>query len=441
MAFYDDWPDYPMTCGAVFTMRGNIQRDAFDRAVAVAEQRHPLVSANVRPGRDKRWRIGRRRWVAASNLIKTRWIGDDDAKEFGSCHPFDLTSEPGVRMWVQQRGTTAKIFVEFHHTACDGAGGMSFIDDIFAVYAAEVNEVDANLPPIDLNLLRERDQFPKAAATWSQWARNLLYDLTFSAHLAMRKPLALASPNRSQVLNRQTWAPHRLVTRHFDREHYQSLREIAVQHGVTLNDYLVSRLFRALRIWNEQYRPDEKGCLRILIPVNLRTRRDLAMPLANRLSYAFLSRPSEQVLDDENLVSSISAENARQKKSGLPRRLLEKFRLMQRLRLWWLIFSPRRCLSTAVFSNLGDPTRRFRTRFPREDGKIRVGNLTMTGFEGTTAVRPHTCTGIFFNTYGNRMTVSTRFDRSQFSKGDAEAFLELFAAQISMQQSRLRAAA
>jgi hypothetical protein len=114
------------------------------------------------------------------------------------------------------------------------------------------------------------------------------------------------------------------------------------------------------------------------------------MGLTNRMSYAFVDRPSNAPDMGEESLRAVATQSALAKNAQLPIRLLEKFAIMQVTGLWPLVFSPERCLATAAFSNLGDPSRRFRTRFPRENGLIRVGNLIMHQFEGTTALRPHT---------------------------------------------------
>ncbi len=314
---------------------------------------------------------------------------------------------------------------------------MSFIDDIFAIYDAQITGKEALLPPLDQHSLSMRDRFESETGTRRERVSRFFSDMAYTGRLALCQPETLADPRRSQFLNRQTWSHDRMISRHFDRATYQSLRATAVKHGVTLNDFLVARLFQTLPIWNRRYQPqnDNKGWLRVLIPVNLRNRADLCMPLTNRLSYVFLSRRSDTVADNDSLLRSISEENARLRRIGIPRRMLQKLALLQRTGLWPLIFSPRRCLATTVFSNLGDPTRRFRTRFPRTDGLIQIGNLLMTQFEGTTALRPQTRAGIFFNTYGNQLTISTRFDPTHYAVDDAEAFLDLFTAKIMEQRA------
>ncbi len=434
MAVYDNWQHYPMSCGAIFTMQGEIQRDAFDRAVEFSSKRHPLLRSRL-----VRRRFGTTRWVPAAPYLKPKWIDGAEPRDFSACRPFDLRTENGVRIWVQQRGPIGKVFVEFHHACCDGAGGMSFMDDVFASYDAFVRGETADLPPLDIELLKTRGKFGPKADSLAERGYGFLWGLKRTATMALRRPKTLACADRPAILSRQSWANDRMITRTLDQSVYKCLRATAVEQEATLNDYLVGSLFRSLRRWNERFRPTERGWLRILIPVNLRNRRDLKMPLANRLSYAFVSRRSEQITDDPGLPKSVSNETARLNRLNFPQKLLSNFEFMKRTRTWRFIFSPKRCLATAVFSNLGDPTRRFRTRFPRQNGLVRIGNLLLTNFEGATALRPMTRAGIFVNTYGNRINISTRFDPNHYTVADAEAFLDLFVDTILAEQSAVDA--
>ncbi len=429
MALHDSWPGFPMTCGAVFTFRGTIDTDVFDKAVQVVEKRHPLLSAHVR-----RSRWGQYRWVRSGQAFNVRWIGDAEATEFVACRPYNLQCEHAVRIWGQQRGDVGKIFVEFHHSCCDGAGGMAFIDDVFATYDRMIKGKPITLPPINPKLLKTRHEFGRPRATLAERIGSFFGDLRQSFDLAWRVPTTVGSMGRSKVLSRQTWRATRMISRKLNRRDYSFLRSQAVESGVTLNDLLVARLFTSLAQWNRRCNPSDdpanRGVLRIVVPVNLRTRADLAMPMTNRLSYGFLTRRISETECPKKLIAGLSAENARLRRQAQPQRLLQKFALLQRMRLWRLIFSPNRCLATAVFSNLGDPTRRFRSRFARKDGYLEVGNLLLTDFEGTTALRPHTRVGVFMNTYGNQVTMNARFDSEFFTYADGEAFLDLFLAEI-----------
>lgn len=432
MTHYDNWPSYPMSCGAIFRFRGRLRRSVFESAMHAANARHPLVEANLD-------RVANRlAWVPASGPFRPRWLGSDDATEFAQCVPFDLTKETGIRLWLQRRGDESAVFVEFHHTCCDGAGGLAYMEDVFGIYASAIDHGkldDSTLPPTNPVKLKDRGRFPTTHSSVATRCQATWSDLKTSSSLSLQKTTPLAYRNSAGDVAGETaseWSRLRFISRVFNREVYQQLRARAAQQSVTLNDYLVHKLFVTIRDWNQEVDQIEKSRLRILIPVNLRRRSDLDMSMTNRLSYGFIARASREIASTSEALQKIAAENAWIRRAGLPLRLLNKLGWLQATGAWPLVFSPKRCLSTAVFSNLGDPTRRFRVRFPRQNGLVRIGNLLLTSFEGTTALRPMTRAGLFFNTYRNRLTISARFDPLFYSIADAESFLDTFAAQIDV---------
>lgn len=435
MAHYDSWPDYPMSCGAIFRFRGEIRREVFDEAVEIANRRHPLLEAHVTP--DSK---GRLCWEPSSKRLTVQWIGEGEATSFDECEPFDLRYQTGVRLWVQQRGPQSSVFTEFHHTCCDGAGGLSYMEDIFACYARLLKDgacSENDLPPNDPFQLARRGIFRKPKQSWNHRARSLVTDLMETSRNIAVEPVIVGLGQRrlNPKIGRQQ---RRFVTRIFSREACTRMRKLAATAGATMNDYLLNALTVVVR---RSLRADATSQpMRILVPVNLRGRDDLQMGLTNRMSYAFVERPSNVPTMQIESLQSVAAQTATARHAQLPIRLLEKLSLVQSTGLWALALSRKRCLATAAFSNLGDPSRRFRTRFPREGGHIRIGNLVMYQFEGTTALRPNTRAGLFVNTYGNQLSISVRLDPHYFNTEDAEQFLDRFATQINASPQLSRAA-
>ena len=421
MAQYDNWPGYPMTCGAVFHFQGQIHRSKLETAVRIANQRHPLLEA-VLSGKGRKLA-----WVPGGRPLEPVWLGDAEPDDFNVSRPYDLRKESGARIWVQQRGDRARIFTEFHHATCDGAGGLSYMEDVLSLYSQFVLDGRCDttqLPPSDPSLLLERGSFE---------LRNRYNPFSFikaslaCSELLVRTPVPLAT---SQTRLVPTVPTSRFVTRRYQANTLGQLRSRAVASGVSLNEFLLARLMSTISHWNRDQGADD-GLMRILVPVNLRNRRDLAMPTANRIGYGFVGRRtdrfrSEHAESEQQTLRIIGEQHSAMLRSQMPTRLLQKFALMQQTGTWPIVFSKNRCLATAVFSNLGDPTRRFRNRFPRCGGLIRIGNLLMTDFEGTTALRPLTRAGLFVSTYGNRMNLSARFDPWNYSAADIHHFLDLF---------------
>lgn len=426
---YDDWPSYPMTCGAMFEFEGKLCRAAFEQAVGLASQRHPLLFSRIRQIRRNRWA-----WVPVDTPPQVGWLGADGATEFAKCAPLDLRSEIGLRIWVRDVGCQTTIHIEFHHACCDGAGGLAFVEDIFAFYAAAVGRDQSSqkpIPTIDPSLLHKRSHFPSDGGVLDS-VQTAFRDAVATWKIVGRSAMPLPYRDSPRLQADIDWQQSRFITRRFDKELLLGLRKTASACSATVNDLLLRDLYLAIDQWNQHCgMVGLKNRLRIVIPVNLRARRDLKMSAANKFGYMFVTRHEQQLTNPDKLLATLIAEAARLRRTKFPVRFVRRLALMQALRFVFpVVFSPNRCLATAIMSNLGDPTRRFRTRFPRQGGLIEVGNLVMTGFSATTPLRPFTRAGFFFNTYGNQLTISARFDPTYYSVADVSTFLDFYSARF-----------
>ncbi len=434
---YDDRPSYPMTCGAMFEFDGKLCRAAFEQAVRLASRRHPLFFSRIRQTRRNRWA-----WVPVDTPPQVTWLDADGATQFAKCTPLDLRSETGMRIWVRDIGCQATMHFEFHHACSDGAGGLVFVEDIFAFYAAAVGRgktAQKPMPRIDPSLLRKRSHFPSDGGVLTS-VQTAFQDAVDAWKIVGRCAMPLPYREAPRLQADLEWQQSRFVTRRFGKELLSCLRKTASECDATVNDLLLRDLYLAIDQWNQYCgMVGLNNRLRIVIPVNLRTRSDLKMSAANKFGYIFVTRHEQQLTNPDELLATLTAEAASLRRARYPVRFVRRLAFVKSLRFGFpVIFSPRRCLATAILSNLGDPTRRFRTRFPRQGGLIQVGNLVMTGFSATTPLRPLTRAGFFFNTYGNELTISARFDPTYFSVADVGTFLDFYTTCFSETAGRRR---
>lgn len=415
---------YPMTCGATFRFEGRFDRQRLEEATRETLDRHPMFRALI----SYPW--GRRaRWIAADRYPELRWVEDAEVEAFEQSTPIDLRHEPGLRIWVKERGDQSELLFEFHHGCADGAGGLLFIEDLLTLYASKFDgHRTLPLPPPQFHRLLNRGRFDGASG-WS-WER-------LRAQMSILPELKRFATRMPQPLQRSTQQPigvvpaapaRRMSTHVLDSEVVSLLRETAVQHGATLNDLLISALFITVQRWNarrKQVRPND--WLRILMPANLRNRADLDTPASNRMSYAFLTQRVRDVCDLPTAMRAVAAETNRVRRLRLPMAFLSQLGLLDATRFGLpLMLSERRCFATAVLSNVGDPTRRFRSRLPRENGLVVVGNVRLTGMQGITALRPLTRAAVFVNTYADQITINTRLDPTCFAPAETERFSDSF---------------
>jgi hypothetical protein len=230
---------------------------------------------------------------------------------------------------------------------------------------------------------------------------------------------------RRELVDRVLAAPN-LVCHTLPAAELVELRRLAALQQVSVNDLIIQALFRTLQNWNpERWNHRSSDWLRILLPTSLRDRRHAAMPAANRMGYAFLTRSCSEVKDVDALLPSLHREMAKIRQEALPERFLSKIGILNAIpgALSWVLGQPQ-SYATAVLSNVGDPSRRFQARFRRDQGKIVAGNLQLVGFSAMTPIRRQTRASLFVNSYGNQLTITVHLDPRYFDPANTSLFLE-----------------
>ena len=428
----DDRPDYPMAFTSHLTFSGEIQREPFESALAVALERHPLLQALTKPAKG-----GKLCWVAARDLSpKIVWGQVGDAFEFESAEKIDLTRELGLRLWVYTSEGNSEVLLQFHHACCDGTGAYRFIGDLLAEYG--IRTAFDNRPVVescDIRLLKDRrmkmagDVLRSSATTsirraikhgWFVFSRKISPLSQSASTIRESKVDGLAS-------QRATMEYPGIVTRVFDKSQYKILRDAASAEGAMFNDLLLTEMFVAIRDWNSRCGDSGRQRLRILMPTDLRGKDDIMMPAANMTAYSFITRASGECDNPKQLLRSVRDETLQIKREQRGKRFIDAIMLGFYIPgLIKYLLGRNRCLSTVILSNVGDPSRRFLARFPREQGKVICGNLRLESISGVPPLRPLSRATVSIVTYGREFAINVRCDPMTMSLEDANAFLDLF---------------
>jgi hypothetical protein len=216
----------------------------------------------------------------------------------------------------------------------------------------------------------------------------------------------------------------------FSQDQLVSLQNRARREGVTLNDLLTRDVCLALAKWNKRHgiagfwKP-----IRVVVPVNLRSKAQEAMPAANFVGMVFVDRKPAWYVSSRWLLKTISWELSVIKRLRLALAFVRGTAVVGRIP-GGLRFLTRaaRCCATGVFSNVGRVL--DQTPLPECDGKLRAGALTLDGVAFTTTVRPHTLMGLSCVTYAGRMRLVLNYDRHALSASAAEALLQTIVEQI-----------
>jgi len=417
----DDAKYYPMTCHMRFWFDGVADRPAFESAARIALARHPLLCALAR----KRRRLIKSTWyfeVFAPDVAAILdWGSEADPVRFERLDAPDMRT----RLIVRAGGGKTTLFVKFHHSVCDGIGTLRFVEDLMMAYHEQLTGKTTPLLPIDLARLADRETI---GLTKREWAAHLRLDLERITKFfrALATPLAAkvkAPPNQAADLG----SAARTV---LGKDATANLLTAAKTRGVTLNDLLLSRLFRVAARWNRRVGQSPARCVvRLSVPISLRTEKQANMPAANLVSMVFLDRRVAHIFDETALLCGVAQEMQRIKDCNMGLALIRCINWISRMGGCFCIFlrSPM-CMATVVLTNLGRPF--MGSQLVDSEGYLCTGNLRMTDLDTMPPIRHKTRASISVSTYAGRFGATIRYDSRVWTSADADTFLADYLAEL-----------
>jgi len=153
------------------------------------------------------------------------------------------------------------------------------------------------------------------------------------------------------------------------------------------------------------------------------------MPAANRYTYVFLNRRLGDCGSWEDLLAGVQAELQERLQTRFGVNFLGHLKILaNRPRLMRWVLGREFCFSTAVLTNLSDPSRRLRKRLPVDEDRFfwldgaRCHDLRVC----TPPLRPKTHWGIGIFEYAGRITVTFRYDAATIAAADAQRMLDRY---------------
>jgi hypothetical protein len=359
-------------------------------------------------------------WVPSGQLPQVEWapLGTDFGDRYGEY--IDLRKDIGLRIWVRQGADKSTVLLHFHHACSDALGGFAFIEDLLAGYAnAGDDPTQSVVPrPIDFSALLRRGTAGMTKRTFFQqigdaWIGAREGIKFFSQAPRPLKPVSETSCNVETSPQRTGY----LMTVLSD-DVVTGLRRASSSAKATVNDLLLRDFFTVLSRWNRG-----RGRVRILMPQSLRAATDHALPAANIMSFAFITRRSSAVNRPVELLESIRRETDAIRRFNLSVYFLGALASLQSARLLQALLRGPFCFSTAVLTNMSDPTRRFAMRFNRTKGGLVVGNLVFQAITGVPPLRPRTRAAVAISHSGNALYISLKADPRHFCPLDAQQLL------------------
>ena len=445
----DDRPDCPMTSFIELHFAGPLQTDALAEALHRTVHDHPLLASTlVTIDGHLHWKynpnfVPQLRDPATDPiLIKSNLIKSDQLNP----RPIDLHNEPGCRYWygVDAKTNRSRLLIQLHHAACDGVGLRRVLIDTLGSYAKMTSASDTSesdetprqskkrkRDQLDPAKLLERADFSELQSKPAKKLQSGRKKLANAYYFHFQRPQPLVGVNDRSDDNSTDDCKDDQPLRHFifDEPMSKRLLNACRHHEISVNDLMLTILFRVCRHWNQiQGITKSNSRIRLLMPVDLRGRSDLQTPATNRLSFSFLGRTHGQCDDWPTLLESVQAETQDIKDTRVHLDFLDglaalanKPKMLERA----IRFS--RNMSTSVLTYTGDIARGMKSYFPEQDGRRKVGDSFLENILIAPPARQHTniTLGICIN--WGQICISANWNRNEITGQQCQQFLQLYA--------------
>jgi hypothetical protein len=427
----DDSPEHPGCFFLRLKLSGPSNRAAWDSAFASTVARHPLLASTV--VESKRSQLN---WKLIPNHVPAIQWQAPPAPDvlFGSSH-LDLRKQPGVAVHGYETCSAVDFLFQFHHSSCDGIGGLQFIEDFFCAYHNASHQAAENgcgqaqqtvLRRIDPEYLPNRGKFGLTRWQHLKKIRKQGVSLYGVWHFLTRTPTKLVSFAPAASLSEQPRLFPTSMAHTFTVIETKLLLAEARASGTTLNNLLIRDLLLAIGDFRTAERGGEaRQWLRLSIPMNLRRSNGDNLSAANIVSMVFVDRQTKDLSNSHAVLKGVH----RQMKQIKDLELGLTFPLSLRIAKWLpggrtrlrRMSNDSHCRCTAVLSNLMRPL--SEVALPRRDGKIVVGDCVLEEFELLPPVRQGTQASFGAATYADRLNIAMHYDSRSMTGDDAQELL------------------
>ena len=398
---------------------GQLDQEKFEEAFSEALGRHPLLYCIATKAKNDRLC-----WVLAPDRVpEIDWADDSAPLEFENGGYINIGESTGVKVWVRQGNDSSRITMQIHHAACDGTGAYRFVGDLLGCYMKRLASCEGKveLAEFDAAQLKVRRSKMRSILMHESSWKKLRFAISECWKLVGKRITPLKAPTNT---TRHTLPG--MVKQDFSAEQLANLRAAATAQGGTLNDLFLCKVFESALQWNESFAKR----IRVLVPADMRDGDDFEIPACNMTACTFITREVADIRDEQKLMNGVLADTL-EIKNGTPQSAfvnmlttaMEGSMLPRILNRNW-------CLATCVFSNAGDPARRFTGRLPKKKGKISCEEFTLEGITGVPPLRRNTRSTLSSSIYGRKLTFSMRCDPHLFDEAASAELLELFCDQL-----------
>lgn len=423
---HDDFENYPANFMTRIRCIGKLNIDLVRESLKVCVAKHPLFNATI----EKNGRTFS--WVNSTDepLPLTEFESETESP-IPLNKKFNTTEE---RLWDVElhhfRDAAGQertdIFIQLHHTLCDGLGAIQFLSDVANSIHKLHNEDDSCRKfDIDYEVLANRGKFPQ---TWKDFFRAL--PLYYKTILASFKLIFLKVDPLVPVAS----VPELFETRK-DKLGYRKialtvpessrLRRKCRKQNTTVNSVVATELFQSVAQWKASQGHGSTNGLRMVMPFNERDLKDRNLSACNRVSVSPFTQSLKNISDREGLLSRIE----------YAVRIVKKAKLGVNFhRGLWIcktffgslkrLAKTDRVGATFMFANVGNINGHL--QLPFENGAMRCGPIKIDDIDLIPPVRVGTSFALTMHEFDGESRLGVHYDSAMMTDEQAANFFDFF---------------
>jgi hypothetical protein len=424
--YEDDVPAHPCWQVVRLEWEGSLRREALERAWAEATRRQPLLGARVTRGP-----LGGLRWDLSERVEPPlHWI-PGSGRQWPEWQPIDLARGPGARLYVLEEAGHAHTILCAHHAVCDGLSLLDVLEDTFSAYTRELGEPCAARPAPLGGSLRQRGQYGSGWIGRFTIPLMQLAGFAIEAKLLRRTvaPLVPHEPAPDDGPRPAEWPA--TVRRTWDPKATAAVRDAAKHAASGLPELLMRDLQAAIGSWRTSVGAGvPEDWIRLGTAIGLRRKIRGSWPAANLFGIAIIDRQQRSLANRARLLRRAREDTA----------LIERWSLAYG---FWTLLSLRRFAPGGIRAYARRRVVRMsfvmsfigkvfsRTSLRREGRFVAVPGAVMKDVWGFAPTRPGTCATMDLAIIFSQLVACLHYDPRVVSPGQAAAFMDAFAAELS----------
>ncbi|MDB4640367.1 hypothetical protein OAF56_01925 [Pirellulaceae bacterium] len=422
----DDFENYPANFMTRIRCIGRLSIDLVRESLQVCVAKHPLFNATI----EKKGRTFS--WVNSTDEpLPLREFESDIESPIPPNKKFKTTEE---RLWnielhhfQDANGENrTDIFIQLHHTLCDGLGAIQFLSDVAnSIHKLYNKDESCREFEIDFEALKNRGKFPQS---WSEFFKALpLYYKTILASFKLIflkvDPLVPVASLPELLETKKEKLGYRKIALTISES--SRLRRNCRKQDTTVNSVVATELFQSVAQWKASQGHESTNGLRMVMPFNERNLKDRNLSACNRVSVSPFTQSLKNIADREGLLGRIEYVVRIVKKAKLGVNFHRGlwvcktfFGSLKRLA------RTDRIGATFMFSNVGNLNGHL--QLPFEKSSMRCGPILIDDIDLIPPVRVGTSFALTIHEFYGESRLGVHYDSAMMTDDQANHFFDYF---------------